>query len=468
MDPPKTPTSQLRHDLQVKARSRSPLNLPTSALSSSTTIETKTLSTSTSNTNWCTDDFLAAIPKSDIHVHLDGSLRLETLIELARDAPNISLPTEDIKELRRTIFKPSYNSLEEYLSGFMYTCGVMQTAANLERVSYEFAFDNFTENVRYFEVRFAPQLHGSIKENGMSIIDVLTAVNAGLQRAQNEFNSILRKDRENGTRITEPHYSYGIIVCAMRMFFPGMSSYYDALFKLHPHASASDLTAMASVNLVQAAKIARDHHNIPVVALDIAGAEKDNEATIHVEAFKLAHQYQFAKTVHAGEGFGPESIWQAIRDLHAERIGHGFHISSSDQVIAKKNLDSNGSGKEFCTNLIKYVSDRRITMEVCLTSNLNTMPGLTIDKHALKGMIEGRLSVTLSTDNKLISDTNMLKELKLAVHTFGLSPKQLKELVITGYKRSFYHGPYTERREYVRKVMDWYDEVATQFSVPLK
>lgn len=422
----------------------------------------------TVDTSWCTDEFLAAIPKSDIHVHLDGSLRLETLVELARDAPNISLPTEDIAELRKTIFKPNYNSLEEYLSGFMYTCGVMQTGDNLERVAYEFGIDNYTENVRYFEVRFAPQLHGSIKENGLSIVTVLERVNKGLLQAQKEFNTVLRQDQQNGRRTTEPHYAYGIIVCAMRMFFPGMSSYYDALFKLHPHASPSDLTAMASVNLVQSAKVARDDHGIPVIAIDIAGAEKDNEATIHLEAYRLAHRYQFAKTVHAGEGYGPESIWQAIRDLHAERIGHGFHIHSADKVYDAKNLDDKGSGETFCNNLIKYVSDRRITMEVCLTSNLNTMPELTIEQHALRKMIEGRLSVTLSTDNRLISNTTMQQELRLAVHTFGLSPKQLKELVITGYKRSFYHGPYTERREYVRKVMDWYDEVAVSFGVPLK
>jgi adenosine deaminase len=132
-----------------------------------------------------------------------------------------------------------------------------------------------------------------------------------------------------------------------------------------------------------------------------------------------------------------------------------------------KNVDKEtGKGGTFCTNLNKYVSDRRITMEVCLTSNLNTMPELSIENHALRKMVTNRLSVSLSTDNKLISNTTMTKELMLAVKTFGLSPKQLKEIVITGYKRSFYFGPYTERREYSRKVMDWYDEVAAKHGVP--
>ena len=461
--PPSTPTTSFRKDLQMKARARSPLCVP-----SSTTEEEGKVPKLNIDTSWCTEAFVQEIPKADLHVHLDGSLRIETVVELARDCPNVQLPTEDLAELQRSIFKPNYASLEEYLRPFAYTCGVMQTASNLERVAYEFAIDSYVENVRYFEVRFAPQLHAQLgTDEGMSIVDVLNNVNKGLQRAREEFNSLLRADQEDGRRLTEPHYDYGIIACAMRMFFPGMSKYYDALFQLHPYADAHSLTSMASVNLVQAATVARDKFQVPVVAIDIAGAEKDHEASVHFEAFKLAHAHQFAKTVHAGEGYGPESIWQAIRDLHAERIGHGFHIHSDHLVFDSKNVDKEtGKGGLFCQNLNKYVSDRRITMEVCLTSNLNTMPELSIENHALRKMVTNRLSVSLSTDNKLISNTTMTKEILLAVRTFGLSPKQLKEIVITGYKRSFYFGPYTERREYSRKVMDWYDEVALKHGVP--
>ena len=459
---PSTPTTAFRTDLQRKARSRSPLTLPA--------LDERAEGKTSSDTSWCTEAFIAAIPKSDLHVHLDGSLRIETVVELARDADGVELPSEDVDELRRSVFKPNYASLEEYLRPFAYTCGVMQTAVNLERVSYEFAVDNYVENVRYFEVRYAPQLHArltSTNTGGMTIVDVLVSVDKGLKRAREEFNRTLRNEQQEGKRMSEPHYDYGIIACAMRMFFPGMSKYYDALFQLHPHADARSLTAMASVNLVQAATVARDKLHVPVVAIDIAGAEKDHEASVHFEAFKLAHAYQFAKTVHAGEGYGPESIWQAIRDLHAERIGHGFHIHSDHLVFDPKNIDAaTNKGTTFCKKLNKYVSDRRITMEVCLTSNLNTMPELSIENHAFRKMVESRLSISLSTDNKLISNTTMTKELLLAVRTFGLSPKQLKEIVVCGYKRSFYYGPYTERREYSRKVMDYYDEIAAKHGVP--
>jgi adenosine deaminase len=342
----------------------------------------------------------------------------------------------------------------------------MQNAANLERVAYEFAVDNFDEGVRYFEVRFAPQLHCSVDPAlAFGIVEVCQAVHAGLARARDEFNDALRAANVKGARGGEPHYDFGIIACAMRMFFPGMSRYYDALFALHPHADAKQVTSMASVNLVLAAKEARDAHGIPIVAIDVAGAERDNEAAVHTEAFRLAHRLQFGKTVHAGEGYGPESIWQAVRDLHAERIGHGFHIFSAALVNGAQNQGTDGLGQTFVDNLVKYVSDRRITLEVCLTSNLNTMPDLALKDHALRRMVGSRLSVCLNTDNRLVSNTNMVKELRLAVRTFGLSPKQLREIVITGFKRSFYHGPYTERREYVRQVMNFYDMVAAKHGV---
>ena len=200
------------------------------------------------------------------------------------------------------------------------------------------------------------------------------------------------------------------------------------------------------------------HLDIPLVAIDVAGAERDHEATVHAEAFKLAHKHAFGKTVHAGEGYGPESIAQAVRDLHAERIGHGFHIFSQE-LVGPKYRDGSGSAQAFVDRLVKYVSDRRITLEVCLTSNLNTMPGLRIEEHAFLKMVAGRISVSIGTDNRLVSNTNLMKELRIAVDTFRLSKKQLREIVITGFKRSFYHGPYTERREYVRTVMDYYDSL---------
>ena len=175
--------------------------------------------------------------------------------QLARATAGVDLPTEDIAELRRSVFRPDFKSLEEYLAPFAFTVGVMQNAENLERIAYEFAVDNFTEGVRYFEVRYAPQLHCSVDPAlEFGIVEVFQAVHSGLSRARNEFNDALRADNMKGARTGEPHYDFGIIACAMRMFFPGMSRYYDALFALHPHADAPEVTSMASVNLVLAAK----------------------------------------------------------------------------------------------------------------------------------------------------------------------------------------------------------------------
>jgi len=176
-------------------------------------------------------DFLREIPKTDIHVHLDGSLRVATLIELAIER-NITLPTYDADELRKTVFNGGYDSLEDYLNGFQYTVGVMQDAVSVERVAYEFAVDNYSEGVRYFEVRFAPQLHASITpSDNFNITEVIIAVNCGLERARDEFNQMLVEENRQ-----EPYYDYGIIICAMRSIFPGMSRYYDSLFSLYTDA----------------------------------------------------------------------------------------------------------------------------------------------------------------------------------------------------------------------------------------
>jgi len=407
-----------------------------------------------------TDEFLREIPKTDIHVHLDGSLRLSTLIELAKEQ-GVKLPSYEESELRRTVFKDQYASLEEYLAGFAYTTMVMQNASACERVAYEFAQDNYNEGVRYFEVRFAPQLHCSVDPSDeFGINEVLRAVNVGLKRARDEANHQLHTEQEQGERLGEPPYEYGIIVSAMRMFFKGMSRYYDALYALHPDETDVNITSMASVVLVQAGARARDH-GIPVVGVDIAGAERGFEASVHKDAFDLAHKMFMHKTVHAGEGFGPESIGQAVRNLHAERIGHGYHLFHTDQVEAKYKDDA----EAYVNSLVQWVSDLRITLEVCLTSNLNTMPSLKLEEHPFGLMVENKLSVSISTDNRLVSNTTTMNELRLAIDHFGLSAKQLKDIVMAGFKRSFFPSPYTDRRAYVRQVMDYYDSIAEKYHV---
>ena len=174
------------------------------------------------------NEFLAAIPKTDLHVHLDGSLRISTLIELAREY-NVELPSYTEEGLRELVFKDRYNNLGEYLKGFQYTVGVLQSEVALERCAYELAIDNQVEGVRYIEVRFAPQLH---VHRHLSAMTVLRAVDRGLAKAQSEFNQ--RPSVKEGK---EPEFHYGIICSALRMFKRGFSEYYTNLLGVsHAHA----------------------------------------------------------------------------------------------------------------------------------------------------------------------------------------------------------------------------------------
>jgi len=233
---------------------------------------------------------------------------------------------------------------------------------------------------------------------------------------------------------------------------------------VHAHEPADRIQQMASVALAHAAVLSRDEDKVQVVAIDIAGAEFGFEATVHKDAFEIAHRHFMDKTVHAGEGYGPESINQAVRDLHAERIGHGFHLFSKHLIKNERNLGKDG-GEEFMKRLVKRVCDHRITLEVCLTSNLNTMPELSLKDHTFSKLLEHHVSVTLNTDNRLVSNTSVTNEIRKAIDTFHLSSKQLKDIVITGFKRSFFPGSYEERRCYVRRVMDYYDKIAEEHGV---
>ncbi len=409
---------------------------------------------------WLTDEFLQDIPKTDLHVHLDGSLRLKSLIELAQEQ-KVELPSFVESELHEGIFSGKFSNLVEYLAGFQYTCAVMRTPDAVERIAYEFACDNYDEGVRYFEVRYAPQLHASVNaSDNFGMREVIHAVYRGLEKAKIEWNSTQKRLLDLEGAPEPPPYDYGIIVCALRSFPPG--PYYDMLRIVHPDVSDERLSGMASSALVSTAARCRDQDGIPVVAVDIAGAEDGYPNKNHKEAFDLAHELFFNKTAHAGEGFGPESINQAIRDLHAERIGHGFHLFSTDMVSDRvRHKDP----EDFINKLVKFISDRRICLEVCPTSNLGTMPGLVLRDHPVGRMIQAGVCVSINTDNRLVSQTTTCLELRKTVETFNLTPKQLKEIVINGFKRSFFHGPYPEKRKYSRKQMDFYDAVAKKHDI---
>jgi adenosine deaminase len=394
--------------------------------------------------------FIHAIPKTDLHVHLDGSLRLPTLIELARER-RIALPAETEEGLNELVFKPSYRDLDEYLKGFTWTLAVMQDAEGLERAAYELALDNWAEGVRYLEVRFAPQLHMS---SDFDFASVMGAVDRGLCRARTEVNRRLVGD--------EPPFDYGIIVCAMRFFTRSFSRYYADLFRTLSFSDPVEVFRMASLELARAAVRLRDETDVQIVGFDLAGSEYGYPADEHLEVYEYVHRNFMRKTVHAGEAYGPESIFQAIAKLHADRIGHGLHLFDEHMIRSEAVRDR----KAYIQNLVNYIAENRTTIEVCLTSNLQTSPALKrIGDHSLKKMLDHRMSVTLCTDNRLVSHTTVTRELELALSSFDIPPDQLKDIIIYGFKRSFCHLPYPEKRKYVRRVIEYYERLEREHGV---
>lgn len=397
-----------------------------------------------------TAEFIKAIPKTDLHLHLDGSLRINTLIELAHEA-GVELPAHDEKGLRELVFKDKYQNLEEYLRGFGLTTAVMQSDSALFRVSYELLMDNAAEGVRYIEVRFAPQL---LMSESMSFGQVMAAVDRGLRQARDELNSRLAP--------SEPGYDYGIIVCAMRFFNEYFSPYYRDYVRVHAFSTPTEIIRGASLELAKATVKLRAESDIQVVGFDLAGAENGFPASEHADSYALVQKGLLGRTVHAGEAFGPESIFQAITRTQAERIGHGLHLFDEAMIQHPKTTDH----AKYVENLVNFIADRRITLEVCLTSNMQTSPDIgELHKHPLSKMLQRDISISFCTDNRLVSNTTVCNELQLAVAHFPIDAARLKSIVINGFKRSFYYQPYAVKRAYLQKVADYYDAIARQFGV---
>jgi adenosine deaminase len=387
-------------------------------------------------------DLIRRLPKSDLHVHLDGSLRLATLIDLARER-RVQMPSYTEGGLRELVFRSRYHDLQEYLEGFKYTVAVLQDAEALERAAFELAQDCQAEGVRYLEARYAPQLH---VRPGFEVDDVVRAVDRGLRRAAAAYNT--RPDVASGS---EPRFVAGIIVCAMRHFTGEFSPCYHRLFEALPEASLAEVYGTASQQLARAA-IRLRQEGLLVVGFDLAGREEGYPAHDHREAFQVAHQGFLGKTVHAGEDYGPESIFEAISDLHADRIGHGTWLFDERKIRDPKIVNR----RAYVDRLAEFIANNRTTIEVCLTSNQQTVPELADDlsKHPFGEMRRRRLSVTFCTDNRLVSDTTVTREISRAVEAFSLTSRELRDMLVYGFKRGFFPGTYLEKRAYVRQVID--------------
>lgn len=339
-------------------------------------------------------EMIAQLPKTDLHLHLDGSLRLSTMIELAR-AQGIRLPSEDEATLAAHL-TPDNSDLERYLRFFDTTLSVLDTTAALERVAFELAEDAARENVRYLEVRYSPILH---QKRGLELEPIVDAVVKGLRRA------------EESCKVRA-----GVILCGIRHMDPAAS--------------------------VRLAELAVAYKQRGVVAFDLAGAEKDYPAKEHREAFALILKHNINVTVHAGEGFGPPSIAQALHHCGAHRIGHGTRLREDE-------------------DLLNYVNDHRIPLEMCLTSNLQTGTIERMEDHPFGEYFRRGLRVTLNTDNRLISNTTLTQELDLACRLFALDVPALRKVLINGFKSAFL--PHEEKIALLQSAITEMDDVFKRF-----
>jgi adenosine deaminase len=339
---------------------------------------------------------LQSLPKVLLHEHLDGVLRPQTVIDLAKDAGYLGLPTDDPQALSHWFHRgANQGSLAKYLEGFAHTIAVMQTDTALERVAYEQAADLSKDGVVYFETRFAPVFH---TQNGLTHQQVVTAVLRGLERGRKDFG-----------------ISSGLIICAMRNM---------------------------DVSL-EMAELAVDFRERGVVGFDLAGEEGGYPPKKHVDAFHYIQRQNFNITVHAGEGYGKESIWQAIQYCGAHRIGHGTRLIDDIAVVDGKAVKLG--------NLAQYVLDKRIPLEICLISNVHTGATPSLAEHPFKILYEKKFRVTLNTDNRLMSSTSMTQEFEAAAETFGLSLDDFETITMNSMKSAFL--PYDQRCDFIYSVI---------------
>jgi adenosine deaminase len=344
-----------------------------------------------------TEELLHALPKTDLHCHLDGSLRLRTLLELA-ERQEVRLPADSEDGLAKAMkIGHRHPSLEEYLKGFDITLSVMQTEDALYRTAYELAIDAAAENCRLIEVRYAPVLH---LQKGLKPTVVVEAVLEGLRAATRETGILA-----------------GVLVCGIRNMSPDTS--------------------------LRLAELSVAYKNRGVLGFDLAGAEHGNPAKDHQEAFQLILNNNINCTVHAGEAYGPPSIAQALHYCGAHRIGHGVRLREDG-------------------DLLNYVNDHRIPIECCPSSNVQTGAVLDMASHPFKFYLDFGIRVTINTDNRLITDTSVTRELLVVSKQFGLTASDIRNILVAGFKSSFL--TFHDRAQLVRKAQNEMDEVIARFA----
>lgn len=339
---------------------------------------------------------ILAAPKVLLHDHLDGGLRPTSVIELADEVGYRDLPTTDPVELAEWMKRGAdRKDLVLYLDTFAHTTGVMQTTEALHRVARECAEDLIADGVVYAEVRFAPELH---VENGLSMDDVVEAVTSGFADGSKDSPLTLRT-----------------ICSAMRQ----------------------------NDNSLAVAQLAIRWRDQGVLGFDIAGPENGFPPDDHMLAFQLAERENFHFTIHAGEAYGPKSIWKAVQWCGAERLGHGVRI------IDDISVDDDGHAQ--LGRLAHYIRDRRIPLELCPSSNLHTGVVDVLADHPIKLFKDLKFRVTLNTDNRLMSDISMTKEMQNMVDVFGWDLLDMQWISVNAMKSAFL--PFDERLALINDVI---------------
>jgi adenosine deaminase len=338
-----------------------------------------------------TRELLHSLPKAELHVHLDGSLRTETMLELA-DEYGKWMPADDPEQLRDYMHVQDARNLVEYLQRFEITLSVMQTADSLERIAYELAADLAEENVRYAEIRYSPILN---TREGLPLTEAVEAPLRGLHQAEREFG-----------------IHTGLIICGIRNMEPETSR------------DLADLTVA--------------YKGRGVVAFDLAGAEYNYPAKKHKDAFFTVINKNMAATIHAGEAYGPESIHQALHYCKAHRIGHGTRLYEDP-------------------DLMQYVKDFRIPIEICLTSNIQTKAAPAFEEHPLRRYYDEDLVLSLNTDNRLMSATTVTEEFWRAHEYQGFTWNELVDLSLMAFEAGFL--PWQQKQEMLARVRQEIDEL---------
>jgi adenosine deaminase len=328
-------------------------------------------------------EWLLALPKAELHCHLDGSLRPATLLELGREYGQ-PMPGDTAEEVAAHMVVSDARDLEDYLNRFVITLSVMQRADALERIAYELVVDAARDGVRYIEMRYAPVL---CVRDGLSLGQAVEAPLRGIARAEKETGTIGR-----------------IIICGLRHLDPKVS-----------------------IELAELAVAFRDRG---VVGFDLAGGERDHPARAHAAAFAYARAHDLAVTVHAGEGDGADSVRQAVHDCGADRIGHGTRLGEDER-------------------LTHYVNDRRIALEICLTSNVQTHAAATYAAHPMRRYFDRGMNVVLNTDNRMMSGVTLTDEYAHAAVSLAFTKSELARVALNGFESAFL--PWEEREALVAR-----------------